>query len=179
MVLAAFSVLATQIMIALVRMTVGAGAGVALLAAAQSARQPSREAAAVRAARSAQNTAIAGRDLDRAAAFWTDDVVIRSGLGRVIRAAARFQPEEVEGWWRRANILWFAAREYQLHHQDCDAVSQGLDAQDPGALGELQVEYELAASALLAMRHAADAYRRTREGLQQALELINRNVLEL
>jgi hypothetical protein len=82
------------------------------------------------------------------------------------RAAARYQPEEGDSWWRRANILWFAAREYQLHHQDCDVASQGIDGQDPGTFGELQVEYELAASALLAMRQAADAYRRTREGLQ-------------
>ena len=91
MILAPFSVLATPIMIALVRMTVVAGAGVALFAVAQSARQPSREAAAVRAARSAQNTAIAGRDLDRAASYWTDDVVIRSGLGRVIQGSASYR----------------------------------------------------------------------------------------
>jgi len=51
----------------------------------QPGRQPSREAAAVRAARTAQNTAIAAHDIDRAASFWTDDVVIRSGLGRVIQ----------------------------------------------------------------------------------------------
>ena len=78
-------------MIAIIRLAVAAGAGAALLAAVQAGRQPSREAAAVRAARSAQNSAIAARDLDRAASFWTDDVVIRSGLGRVIQGRATYQ----------------------------------------------------------------------------------------
>lgn len=79
------------------------------------------------------------------------------------RAAAHHQPDGVETWWRRANILWLAAREYQLHHEGCDAVSRQLESRDAGAFGELQLEYELAASALLAMRQAADAYRKARE----------------
>lgn len=53
--------------------------------------QTSREAAAVRAARAAQNTAIATRDLDKAASYWTEDVVIRSGLGRVIQGRASYR----------------------------------------------------------------------------------------
>jgi len=57
----------------------------------QSGRQPSREAAAVRAARASQNAAIAEHDLDKAASFWTDDVVIRSALGRVIEGRATYR----------------------------------------------------------------------------------------
>ena len=78
-------------MIAIIRLAVAAGAGAALLAAVQSTRQPSREAAAVRAARTAQNSAIAAGDLDRAASHWTDDVVIRSALGRVIQGRATYR----------------------------------------------------------------------------------------
>jgi ketosteroid isomerase-like protein len=78
-------------MIAIIRLAVAAGAGAALLAAVQSTRQPSREAAAVRAARTAQNAAIAAGDLDRAASYWTDDVVIRSALGRVIQGRATYR----------------------------------------------------------------------------------------
>jgi ketosteroid isomerase-like protein len=55
------------------------------------APQRSREAAAVRAARAAQNGAIAAHDLERAATFWTDDVVIRSGLGRVVQGRASYR----------------------------------------------------------------------------------------
>ena len=36
---------------------------------------------AIRAARSAQNRAIAADDLDRVASFWTDDVTVRRALG--------------------------------------------------------------------------------------------------
>jgi len=45
----------------------------------------------VRAARVAQNTAIAAGDLDAAAAFWTDDVTVRRALGQPVsgRAEAR------------------------------------------------------------------------------------------
>lgn len=82
------------------------------------------------------------------------------------QAASRFQPDAAERWWRRANILWLSAREYQLHHELCDEVSRDVESQDPGTLAELQLEYELAASALLAMRQAADAYRKAREESQ-------------
>ena len=54
-------------------------------------QQHSREAAAVRSARVQQNTAIAARDFDRAASFWTEDVVIRSGLGLIIQGRANYR----------------------------------------------------------------------------------------
>ena len=46
---------------------------------------------AIRAARTAQNQAIAAGDLDRVAAFWTADVTVRRALGQALngRAAAR------------------------------------------------------------------------------------------
>ena len=37
---------------------------------------------AVRAARTAQNKAIAAGDLDRVASFWTEDVTVRRALGQ-------------------------------------------------------------------------------------------------
>jgi ketosteroid isomerase-like protein len=47
--------------------------------------------AAIRAARTAQNEAIASGDLDRAASFWTEDVTVRRALGQPLsgRDAAR------------------------------------------------------------------------------------------
>jgi ketosteroid isomerase-like protein len=46
---------------------------------------------AIRAARAAQNAAIAAGDLDRVATFWTDDVTVRRALGQPLsgREAAR------------------------------------------------------------------------------------------
>jgi ketosteroid isomerase-like protein len=53
--------------------------------------QGPREAAEVRAARAAQNAALTQHDLDRVASFWTDDIVIRSGLGRVIQSKTAYK----------------------------------------------------------------------------------------
>jgi ketosteroid isomerase-like protein len=49
------------------------------------------ERTAIQAARVAQNKAIAAGDLDRVAAFWTEDVTVRRALGQPVagRAAAR------------------------------------------------------------------------------------------
>jgi ketosteroid isomerase-like protein len=44
----------------------------------------SDERAAIRSARLAQNAAIARRDLDSVATFWTGDVTVRAGLGRAL-----------------------------------------------------------------------------------------------
>jgi hypothetical protein len=67
-----------------------------------------------------------------------------------------------EGWWRRANGLWLASREYLRRNLGCDVSSKELKEHGPDRLNELQTEYELEASALLALRHAADAYRQDR-----------------
>src|SRR5471032_665081 len=51
----------------------------------------SGDQAAIRAARTAQNRAIADGDLDRVAGFWTEDVTVRRALGQPLagRTAAR------------------------------------------------------------------------------------------
>ena len=63
---------------------------------AQSSDAPSADARAVRAARAAQNDAIAAGDLDAVTAFWTEDITVRRALGSPLagRAAARaaFEP---------------------------------------------------------------------------------------
>jgi hypothetical protein len=67
-----------------------------------------------------------------------------------------------EGWWHRANALWLASREYLRRHGGCDSSSKDLKDHSPERLNALHTEYELEASALLALRHAADAYKRLR-----------------
>lgn len=74
-----------------VRLAVVGAIALGSFALARVTPQYSREAAAVRAARAAQNTAIAQHDLDRAATYWTDDVVIRSALGRVIQGRSAYR----------------------------------------------------------------------------------------
>jgi hypothetical protein len=67
-----------------------------------------------------------------------------------------------EAWWRKANAIWMASREFARRHSGTDAASKNLEAPDAGRFGELAVDFELEASALLALRQAADAYRQVR-----------------
>lgn len=79
------------------------------------------------------------------------------------RASADVHPSGAdEEWWRRANALWMASREFLRRHRGCDAASRDLKNHGPDELSALQTEYELEASALLALQHAAEAYRQGR-----------------
>jgi hypothetical protein len=81
-------------------------------------------------------------------------------------AAAHLQLGKETEWWHKANALWHASREYARRHAGCEALSKRLSARhSPEQLATMQMEYELEASALLALRHAADAYRKTRPEL--------------
>ncbi|MEO8624079.1 MAG: hypothetical protein ABI625_23570 [bacterium] len=80
--------------------------------------------------------------------------------------ASNVHPDGDEPWWHKANALWHASREYARRHADCERLSKREGAKhSAGKLGSMQVDYELEASALLALRHAADAYLKTRPGL--------------
>jgi len=61
-----------------------------------------------------------------------------------------------------ANALWLAAREYLRRHSIAEKASRQLQHHDAEKLGDLHFEYELEASALLALRHAALAYSKVR-----------------
>jgi hypothetical protein len=67
-----------------------------------------------------------------------------------------------EEWWHRANALWHASREFGRRQLCGDGASRRAAKHDPEALGDLVVQYDLEASALLALRHAAEAYRKVR-----------------
>ena len=78
-------------------------------------------------------------------------------------ASAKVHPTgDDELWWRSANTLWLASREFLRRHRGCDIASRQLQEHGPDRLGELHAEYELEASALLALKHAAEGYRRVR-----------------
>src|SRR5213595_1399175 len=51
---------------------------------ASSADAQSNDATAIRRARLEQNRAIAGNNVDRVASFWTEDVILRRGLGQAV-----------------------------------------------------------------------------------------------
>jgi len=67
-----------------------------------------------------------------------------------------------EAWWRKANAIWMAAREFARRHSGTDAASRNIESSDAGRFGELALDFELEASALLALRQATESYRQVR-----------------
>lgn len=81
-------------------------------------------------------------------------------------AAANVHPDGEPTWWHKANGMWHASREYERRHAGCDAMSRKVSGKhSPDQLRAMQLEYELEASALLALRHAAEAYAKSRPEL--------------
>jgi hypothetical protein len=67
-----------------------------------------------------------------------------------------------EGWRRRAAALWLACREYARRRDRADGAATRLTSHGQTKLSEIAVDYDLAASALLGLQHAVDAYRKER-----------------
>ncbi len=77
------------------------------------------------------------------------------------RAISPIHPSPPSDWLRRAQALWQASRDYAKRHSACDALTKRLPAKHtPQQLWQLEIEFELEASALLALRHACAAYAR-------------------
>ena len=78
------------------------------------------------------------------------------------QAAALGQGKAEDAFWHSANTLWHASREYARRHHSCDALNTKVSRRSTDALGALTLEYELEASALLALSHAVAGYRKLR-----------------
>jgi hypothetical protein len=94
--------------------------------------------------------------------------VVASALARMAEtygeAAKDLRPNggPDEAWWHSANALWHASREF-ARRQRCGERPAGRSGKhDSEALADLVLQYDLEASALLALRQAADAYRKVR-----------------
>ena len=85
-------------------------------------------------------------------------------LGQAIQAyedaVAKDGGAATESWWHPANSLWLASREYGRRHREVDESSRRLGAHSPSKLTELNLQYDLEASALLALDHALASYRK-------------------
>lgn len=78
------------------------------------------------------------------------------------KAAGEGQGKSDDAFWHATNTLWHASREYSRRHHSCDAMTNKASRRSTDALGALTLEYELEASALLALRHAVAEYRKLR-----------------
>ena len=88
------------------------------------------------------------------------DEVLTQSMAAYAAIAANAAVHRNEEWWHKANALWQASREYDRRHRDCDQQSKRFAAHSPKELAELAMEYDLEASALLALQHAAIAFRK-------------------
>jgi hypothetical protein len=82
------------------------------------------------------------------------------------KAAADGQGKSDDAFWHAANALWHASREYARRHYSCDALTTKTTRHSTDALGALTLEYELEASALLALRQAVAEYRKLRSDVE-------------
>ena len=78
------------------------------------------------------------------------------------RTAARGPGEASADWWRRANMLLHASREFLRHQRRCDRALRDLGAGSISEFDALTVEYELEASSLVAIQQAVEGYRAAR-----------------
>lgn len=90
------------------------------------------------------------------------DELLRELVAMYEGAVMRPDGRDDERWWHAANMLLHACREHVRHQQRCDQDSRGSGAHSPDHLEALTIGYELAASALLALRRAVEEYRRVR-----------------
>ena len=91
------------------------------------------------------------------------DAALAKAAAAYEKCTARAHPNgDDEAWWQRANALWHASREYIRRHTMCEKESRRAEERSSARLGELQLDYELEASALLAMQQALEAYKKVR-----------------
>jgi uncharacterized protein YeaC (DUF1315 family) len=87
------------------------------------------------------------------------DAVLLASIGAYESTGTAGAVKEEE-WYRKAVMLWQASREYQRRHAGADLKSRTLTSHSPEQLKQLTMEYDLEASALLALQHALTAYRK-------------------
>lgn len=78
------------------------------------------------------------------------------------KATANGAALRAEDWFRAANALWLASREYARRREVARRSAEQLEQNDANAMGEIALDYDLEASALLGISHAVDSYRKVR-----------------
>lgn len=72
--------------------------------------------------------------------------------------AALGRGKDSEEWWRAANNLWMACREYSRRHASSNSSATRRRRHGAEELKEISLDYELEASARLAVKQAMGAY---------------------
>ncbi len=86
------------------------------------------------------------------------DQMLSDATMRYELAATDGRGKEPEDWWRAANALWMASREYTRRCAASDAAGARFKRHGTAQLGELTLDYELEMSARMALKQACTAY---------------------
>jgi hypothetical protein len=79
------------------------------------------------------------------------------------KAAGRAHPDRADACWHAANGLWLASREFARRARTTARAARGLvEKGERAQFSELALDYDLEASALLLLKQATEAYRKTR-----------------
>lgn len=81
------------------------------------------------------------------------------------KTACKTHPDGDAPCWHAANGLWMAGREYARRQRTSHLAGRGLGdgaSHSSERLGELTLDYDLEASALLLLKQATETYRRAR-----------------
>ena len=92
------------------------------------------------------------------------DEALADLAGAYEAAASRVCAERDGACWQSANALWMASREYARRHRTSERAGRHLGdgKHSTDRLAELAVDYDLEAPALLALKQAAESYRKLR-----------------
>lgn len=91
----------------------------------------------------------------------TIDLALAESVREFEKKCAKVPVAEAGEIRQAANGMWLAAREYLRRHSIAERASRQI-SQGDDTLGDLHFEYELEASALLALKHATTTYQRLR-----------------
>jgi hypothetical protein len=95
------------------------------------------------------------------AAYICDDD-LASAMTAYETAKGHAESHGADQWWHKGNMLWHASRAFIRRHANCEGMAKRLGRQSPNRLAELTMSFDLEASALLALKMAADSYREAR-----------------
>lgn len=90
------------------------------------------------------------------------DTTLDSMVTEFETSASAVSPRPTDPWWAKATAMWIAARDYTRHHVGCDELARRMRKHSSDQLGSMHVEWELEASALLALKQACDEYIKAR-----------------
>lgn len=87
------------------------------------------------------------------------DDLLQDSIGAYEKAPVN-GPSKDEEWYRKAINLWQSSRDYERRHSATDASTRRVGTASASGLKNLAMEYDLEASALLALQHTLSAYRK-------------------